>query len=76
MAEVVERNARYLALWTSRTSFVLSPFIWFGVERGTAEFQFVEDIVLARVVLDRPHTLTLLGNDMEQNWSLEMLDIL
>ena len=34
---MVERNARYLALWTSRTSLVLPPFIWFGFERGTAE---------------------------------------
>jgi len=42
-AEVVARNARYVALWTSLTTFVLSLFIWFGFERGTAEFQFVEE---------------------------------
>ena len=42
--EVVARNARYVALWTSLMTFVLSLFIWFGFERGTAEFQFVERI--------------------------------
>jgi len=42
-AEVVARNARYVALWTSLTTFVLSLFVWFGFERGTAAFQFVEE---------------------------------
>jgi NADH-quinone oxidoreductase subunit M len=41
--EVVARNARYVALWTSLTTFVLSLFIWFGFQRGTADFQFVEE---------------------------------
>ncbi len=41
-AEVADRNARYVALWTSLITFVLSLFIWFGFERGTADFQFVE----------------------------------
>ncbi|MFQ5773216.1 MAG: NADH-quinone oxidoreductase subunit M [Kiloniellaceae bacterium] len=41
-AEVVARNARYVALWTSLITFVLSLFLWFGFERGSAEFQFVE----------------------------------
>jgi len=40
--EVVARNARYVALWTSLITFALSLFVWFGFERGTAEFQFVE----------------------------------
>ena len=40
--DVVARNARYVALWTSLITFVLSLFIWFGFERGTADFQFVE----------------------------------
>jgi NADH-quinone oxidoreductase subunit M len=42
--EVVARNARWTALWTSLTAFVLSLFIWFGFERGTADFQFVEEV--------------------------------
>jgi NADH-quinone oxidoreductase subunit M len=41
-AEVVARNARYVALWTSLITFVLSLFLWFDFERGTAAFQFVE----------------------------------
>ena len=40
--DVVARNARWTALWTSLITFVLSLFLWFGFERGTAEFQFVE----------------------------------
>ncbi|MEJ2014518.1 MAG: NADH-quinone oxidoreductase subunit M [Limibacillus sp.] len=39
---VVARNARYVALWTALITFLLSLFLWFGFERGTAEFQFVE----------------------------------
>lgn len=42
--EVVARNARYVALWTSLITFALSLFVWFGFERGTAEFQFVERV--------------------------------
>ncbi|WP_119165735.1 NADH-quinone oxidoreductase subunit M [Algihabitans albus] len=42
--EVVARNARYVALWTSLITFALSLLIWFGFERGTAEFQFVERV--------------------------------
>ena len=40
--EVVARNARYVALWTSLITFVVSLSLWFGFERGTADFQFVE----------------------------------
>jgi NADH-quinone oxidoreductase subunit M len=43
-ADVVAGNARYVALWTSLITFVLSLFVWFGFERGTAEFQFVEEV--------------------------------
>ncbi len=41
--EIVARNSRFTALWTSLMTFVLSLFIWFGFERGTADFQFVEE---------------------------------
>ena len=40
--EIVARNARYVALWTSLITLLVSLFLWFGFERGTAEFQFVE----------------------------------
>ncbi len=43
-AAVVARNARYVALWTSLITFALSLFIWFDFARGTADFQFVEDV--------------------------------
>ncbi|HLW28255.1 MAG TPA: NADH-quinone oxidoreductase subunit M [Kiloniellales bacterium] len=42
--ETVATSARYVALWTSLITFLLSLFIWFGFERGTAEFQFVERV--------------------------------
>ena len=38
----VARNSRHMALWTSLVTFLLSLFIWFEFERGTAAFQFVE----------------------------------
>jgi NADH-quinone oxidoreductase subunit M len=40
--EAVARNARWAALWTSIVVFVLSLPIWFGFDRASAEFQFVE----------------------------------
>jgi NADH-quinone oxidoreductase subunit M len=41
-AEAVARNARFLALWTTLLTFLLSLVLWFGFDRGSAEFQFVE----------------------------------
>ena len=35
-------NARWVALWTTLATFFLSLTLWFGFERGTAAFQFVE----------------------------------
>ncbi len=42
--EVVARQSRYVALWTTLVVFVLSLFIWAGFQTGTAEFQFVEKV--------------------------------
>ncbi len=39
---VVARNARNVALWTSVVTFLLSLTLWFGFDRGSADFQFVE----------------------------------
>jgi NADH-quinone oxidoreductase subunit M len=36
------RNARWMALWTSLITFVLSLFIWGGFDNQQAGFQFVE----------------------------------
>src|SRR5262249_30612706 len=41
-AEAVARNARYLALWTSLITFLLSLVLWFDFDRSSADFQFVE----------------------------------
>ena len=41
-AEIVARNSRNVALLTSCATFVMSLFLWFGFNRGTADFQFVE----------------------------------
>src|SRR5262245_25042743 len=36
------RNARWVALHTSLITLVVSLFIWFGFDRSSADFQFVE----------------------------------
>ena len=40
--EIVKRNVRYTALWTTIATFVLSLFIWVNFDYTTADFQFVE----------------------------------
>ena len=40
--EIVARNTRNVALWTSLITFVLSLFLWFGFDTTTAAFQFEE----------------------------------
>jgi len=42
--ETEARSARMVALWTSGITFVISLFLWFGFQPGTAEFQFVEEM--------------------------------
>ena len=42
--EIVARNSRYAALWTSLVTFAVSLFIWFNFDNTTADFQFVEKI--------------------------------
>ncbi|MBT6136749.1 MAG: NADH-quinone oxidoreductase subunit M [Rhodospirillaceae bacterium] len=39
---VVARNARYVALWTSLITFVVSLLIWVNFDPTTADFQMVE----------------------------------
>jgi NADH-quinone oxidoreductase subunit M len=41
-AQSVARNARWIALWTSLVTLVLSLFIWAGFDPSTSDFQFVE----------------------------------
>ncbi len=40
--ELVNRNVRLVALWTTLITFVLSLTLWTGFDRTTAEMQFVE----------------------------------
>ena len=40
--DVVARNARMTALWTSSITFFLSLLLWTGFDRKSAAFQFVE----------------------------------
>jgi NADH-quinone oxidoreductase subunit M len=42
--DVVARNARSVALWTSLITFVLSVFIWLNFDNSTAAFQMVEQV--------------------------------
>ena len=39
---VVARNARWVALWTSLVTFVVSLVLWFGFDPGNPGFQFEE----------------------------------
>jgi NADH-quinone oxidoreductase subunit M len=41
-SEVVARQSRFVALWTTLFTFLLSLLIWFQFENGTANFQFEE----------------------------------
>ncbi|MDH3594714.1 MAG: NADH-quinone oxidoreductase subunit M [Rhodospirillales bacterium] len=43
--EDIARNARSVALWFSFGTFVLSLWLWFSFERGTAEFQWAEEVL-------------------------------
>ncbi len=42
--EAVDRNAKYMALWTSIATFVVSLLIWFNFDAKTANFQFTEKL--------------------------------
>jgi NADH-quinone oxidoreductase subunit M len=40
----VARQSRWAALWVSVATFLVSLVIWFGFDRNTADFQFVEKV--------------------------------
>ncbi|WP_085904725.1 NADH-quinone oxidoreductase subunit M [Kiloniella majae] len=42
--EAVAKNSRWVALWVSGVTFAVSLLLWTNFERGTAEFQFVEEV--------------------------------
>ena len=39
---LVARNARWVALWTSLITLILSIYLWVAFDRSSADFQFVE----------------------------------
>src|SRR5262249_6072476 len=41
---LVARNARWVALWTSLITLVLSIYLWVAFDRSSADFQFVERV--------------------------------
>src|SRR5713226_3447435 len=41
-AEEVANNARWIALWTSLATFLLSVYVWWQFDPTSADFQFVE----------------------------------
>ena len=42
-AKNVEKNSKYVAIFTSLTNFLLSLFLWFSFDTNTSEFQFIEE---------------------------------
>lgn len=42
--EIVARNSRWVTLWVTLGTFVVSLLIWANFELGTADFQFVEKV--------------------------------
>ena len=39
----VEKNSKYVAIFSSLTNFLLSLFLWYSFDVSTADFQFVEE---------------------------------
>ena len=38
----VEKNSKYVAIFSSLTNFLLSLFLWYSFDSSTSDFQFVE----------------------------------
>ena len=41
--KIVEKNSKYVAIFSSLTNFLLSLFLWYSFETSTSDFQFVEE---------------------------------
>ena len=39
----VEKNSKYVAIFSSITNFIISLFLWFSFDTTTSDFQFVEE---------------------------------
>ena len=40
--KTVEKNSKYVAIFSSLANFFLSIFLWYSFDRTTSNFQFVE----------------------------------
>ena len=41
--QTVEKNSKYVAIFSSLTNFLLSLFLWYSFDTSTSDFQFVEE---------------------------------
>jgi len=41
--KLVEKNSKYVAIFTSLANFLLSLFLWYSFDSSTADFQFIEE---------------------------------
>jgi len=41
--KTIEKNSKYVAIFTSLANFFLSLFLWYSFDNSTAEFQFIEE---------------------------------
>ena len=47
----VEKNSKYVAIFSSLTNFLLSLYIWYIFDNTTSDFQFVEKKIGLMVLL-------------------------
>jgi NADH:ubiquinone oxidoreductase subunit 4 (subunit M) len=40
--KIVEKNSKYVAIFSSLANFFLSIFLWYSFDTSTSDFQFVE----------------------------------
>ena len=41
--KTVEKNSKYVAIFSSLANFFISTFLWYSFDTSTSEFQFVEE---------------------------------
>ena len=39
----VEKNSKYVAIFSTLANFILSIFLWYSFDTSTSEFQFIEE---------------------------------
>ena len=50
--KIVEKNSKYVAIFSSLANFLLSLFLWFSFDNSTSEFQFVEQKIWIKGFID------------------------